>query len=245
MIEIAKWNETFESADTRKRQRLKSFHCPSGVESRGLLNLLCHFDGQAALAAFGVFQLVCQLSATLPAEHRGRLIHSDSTPMTVDFLSRLLRIEICHLSAALEILSDKRVAWILLNQSADDLPLTCQSHPAFVQGEGEGEGEEVSKLATPASPPDPTPRKHETPNADAVTAYARSAPVPISPECGQAFFDQQEAGGWLLNNGHPIADWRALLRRYASRWNENEKSRASPGIGNSAAKSLEKLEWEK
>ena len=152
-IVITRWNETFENADTRKRQRLKSFHCPSGIESRGLVNLLCHFKQERALMAFGVFQMLCQLSATLPADHRGRLIHSDGTPMTAEYLSHLLRVEICHLYASLEALADKRVGWISMEGENNDLPPICQSSPGFVQGEGEGEGE------APHSPPRGLARK--------------------------------------------------------------------------------------
>lgn len=141
MIRITNWQQTFENADTRKRQRLKSIHCPTGVESRGLVNLLCHFDQKDALAAFGIFQMLCQLSGTHPADKRGALQHSDGEPMTEEYISRLLRIEKCHLSAALHILEDKRVAWISRDEPHANLPPSRQSPPSFVQGEGEGEGE--------------------------------------------------------------------------------------------------------
>ena len=141
VIKIRRWNETFENADTRKRQRLKSFHCPSGTDSRGLLNLLCHFPQEDALKAFGVFQMLCQLSATLPASVRGSFVHTNSEPMSPEYLSRVLRIEICHLSAALKILGDERVAWIYTTDKKDNMPPPRQSPPRFVQGEGEGEGE--------------------------------------------------------------------------------------------------------
>lgn len=141
MIEITNWQGTFENADTRKRQRLKSIHSPTGVDSRGLVNLLCHFDQKDALAAFGVFQMLCQLSGTHPADLRGRLVHTCGTPMTEDYLARLMRIEKCHLSAALHILEDQRVAWISRNRPHDDLPPSSCPSPGFVQGEGEVEGE--------------------------------------------------------------------------------------------------------
>ena len=65
------------------------------------------------------------------------------------------------------------------------------------------------------------------PTLDEVKRYAPSAPVPISDACAVAFHDTQQAEGWITRNGHPIADWRAALRRYASRWNEVEKSKGS------------------
>lgn len=66
---------------------------------------------------------------------------------------------------------------------------------------------------------------HETPDLESVKSYAHSAPVPISEACAIAFHDTQEAHGWITKHGHSIADWRAALRRYASLWNENEKSK--------------------
>ena len=65
------------------------------------------------------------------------------------------------------------------------------------------------------------------PTLDEVKRYAASAPLPISDACAVAFHDTQQAEGWITRNGHPIADWRAALRRYASRWNEVEKSKGS------------------
>jgi hypothetical protein len=174
-LTITRWNETFESADTRKRQRLRSFHCPSGIESRGLLNLLCHFPTQDALAAFGVFQLLCQLSATLPAAARGRLVHSDFSPMSEDYLARLLRIEICHLSAALQILEDSRIGWVSRSPTAANLPPICHLPPGFVQGEGEGEGEgeERESARPPATAPKPTLPAKEDPITAIRQAYPR------------------------------------------------------------------------
>ncbi|WP_193211440.1 hypothetical protein [Luteolibacter marinus] len=69
------------------------------------------------------------------------------------------------------------------------------------------------------------------PTVDEVKRYAASAPVPISEACAVAFHDTQQAEGWITRNGHPIADWRAALRRYASRWNEYEKSKGAPPVG--------------
>lgn len=72
---------------------------------------------------------------------------------------------------------------------------------------------------------DTTTRAHEVPQIKQVFDYAKSAPVPISPECATAFFDSATAEGWIGKSGRPIADWQAALRRYASRWNEIEKSK--------------------
>ena len=72
-------------------------------------------------------------------------------------------------------------------------------------------------------------RAHEIPTVEEAKAYAASAPVPITEACAVAFHDTQQAAGWITRHGHSIADWRAALRRYASVWNENEKSKPANG----------------
>ena len=71
-------------------------------------------------------------------------------------------------------------------------------------------------------------KRQEFPTVDQVKQYASSAPVPISEPCAIAFYDTQEAAGWITKHGHPIADWRAALRRYASHWNQNESKKPNP-----------------
>jgi hypothetical protein len=84
--------------------------------------------------------------------------------------------------------------------------------------------EEIDKVSLTQSE-----RAHEIPTDGQVKSYAASAPVPISEACAVAFYDTQEASGWITKHGHSIADWRAALRRYASMWNENEKGKTPPG----------------
>jgi hypothetical protein len=142
ILTIHRWNDIFENADTRKRERLKFYHAPSGNESRGYITLVSRFPQAEAMMAFGVFQALCQLSATLGKSTRGSFKNTDGTPMDLQQISCLVRIQECHLSAALEILTDKRVGWMKWEGATDNLPDTCQSHPAFVQGQGQGQGQD-------------------------------------------------------------------------------------------------------
>lgn len=141
ILHITRWCDTFESADTRKRERLKYFHAPSGCDSRGYLNLVSRFPQEKALLAFGVFQALCQLSATLGRSVRGSFKNTDGTAMDIQQIACLVRIQECHLVAALEILCDEKVKWCRWEDNPANLPHTCHSSPGFVQGEGEGEGE--------------------------------------------------------------------------------------------------------
>lgn len=81
-----------------------------------------------------------------------------------------------------------------------------------------------------------TQRAHEIPTLEQVKTYAASAPSPITEACTMAFHDTQQAAGWITKHGHSIADWRAALRRYASVWNENEKSKPGPRTDHRQAK---------
>ena len=148
MIKIKGWNETFENADSRKRQRLGIFYMPSGCDSSGYLALMSEFPQEDALMAFGVFIALCQQAATMKKGVRGSFVKSDGLAMNERQISMLIHVDVCHLRAALKVLTDQRVKWVEVIASADNLPLICHSsatsvpvNAEIVQGEGEGEGE--------------------------------------------------------------------------------------------------------
>ncbi len=119
-----------------------------------------------------------------------------------------------------------------------------QNHPVsngktkwfeIAETERKGIGKEGNKLhsagAGEAGNPtqEPETPAHEVPTVEMCKVYAPNAPLPISQECAVAFHDTQQAEGWITRNGNPISDWRAAMRRYASRWNENEKTHPHRG----------------
>ena len=172
MYRINKWAETFENADTRKRQRLGWFLCPSGNDSAGYLELMSY--GPDGVAAFGVFLAICQWSATRGKNQRGEISRNDGRPMSVDLLATTIRVHADVVAKSLPLLCHPDVGWMSnentgktekpigvqktnLEKSAGDLPVVCQSHPkdsSIVKGEGEGEGEgegnDATKVAAPA-----------------------------------------------------------------------------------------------
>jgi hypothetical protein len=155
ILTIHKWSDTFENADTRKRERLKFFHSPSGCDSTGYVELVtCH--GSAGLLALGVFQALCQLAATMKKDARGKFVRSNGSAMPLRQIALLIRVEICHLEQAVEILTAEGIGWLKWEaeksesatepatichpngtQSADDMP----RNSGFVQGQGQGKGE--------------------------------------------------------------------------------------------------------
>ena len=143
-IEIHKWSETFENADSRKRQRLGLYYMPSGCDSAGYLALMSEFEPADAWQAYGTFVALCQHAATMRREIRGRFVNSNGVPMTTRQIAMLIRCPHDLFLKSLAILVDSRVGWVVCHPSASDVPPICQSHPknsSIVQGEGEGEGE--------------------------------------------------------------------------------------------------------
>jgi uncharacterized protein YdaU (DUF1376 family) len=125
-----------------------------------------------------------------------------------------------------------RTRWAKQRQCEPDAPgMRTASAPHCEPDANPEARNQSSKLPSNARESEPPPST--IPSLDDVKRYATSAPVPISVECAIAFHDTQQAEGWITRNGHPIADWRAALRRYASRWNEFEKTKgpapATPG----------------
>ncbi|MCW1885603.1 hypothetical protein OKA04_12765 [Luteolibacter flavescens] len=131
-----------------------------------------------------------------------------------------------------------RVRWGKKPQSGPDASRMRPASAAQCEPDAnpEARSQMVSKLdyntrendaTAPPSPAASPPHPAVIPTLDEAKRYALSAPVPISEDCAIAFHDTQQAEGWITRNGHPIADWRAALRRYASRWNEFEKSKSS------------------
>lgn len=247
-LTIHKWDETFENADTRKRQRLGWYLAPSGMDSRGYLALVSRFPQDQGMMAFGVFHAICQLSATLGKSVRGRLKNTDGEPMEIEQIATLLRLQICHLSAALEILTDPRIGWLRWVEIPDDLPPVCQSHPGFVKGEGEGEGEgtlSLSKESPPAGKKPPprheAPRHQPAPKNDSPPSHPPSIEECETVACNHhpankifaasvarefhGIFTvkdwQTNAGDNLLHNGK----WRARLLQMLEEKGRNQAAR--------------------
>ena len=87
--------------------------------------------------------------------------------------------------------------------------------------EGNGIGKESSRQRVDDDSDSKT-RKQGIPTLEQVMGYARDCPIMAKPEAATAFFDSMESNGWITRQGHPIADWRAAFRRYASVWNERD-----------------------
>ena len=134
---IAKWDETFESADTRKRQRLGWLSIPTGNDSAGYIELMSH--GERGVRAFGVFLAICQWSATQRQETRGKLARSDGRPVNDRQIAAIIRIPVDVVVDSIQLLSSPEIAWIYEKieenqQSASCLPVTCHKPATDLPG---------------------------------------------------------------------------------------------------------------
>jgi len=234
MIEIVKWSQCFESADTRKRQRLGWFLSPSGCDSKGFRKLMR--DGKEGLAALGFFQALCQSLATMSISTRqsGTFQNSDGSMMEFEDILEVSRLGGMS-PADYRQITGRLVAsgWIVLHksldleQNADSLPPICHLSPSFVQGEGEGQeegaGEEdhLPQLDFAKSKPE-SPHRRAT--MEQVYQLGRGQMPPISDECCEKFFDRMTGDGWINKQGFPLADWRGRFREWAGAWATNSEN---------------------
>lgn len=224
MIEIIKWSESFESADTRKRQRLGWFLSPSGCDSKGFRRLMR--DGKGGLESLGFFQALCQSMATMSIQTRstGTFTNSDGTLMDFDDIMELSRLSGMDPADYRHIVG-RLVAcgWIRLHkslesqQSAACLPLVCHLSPGFVQGEGEGQ--EEGKEKEPPNPqggndgkPESSKRERfKAPTISEVEDYGKT----LTPPFVRAFefVNFYESKGWIVGKA-PMKSWQAAVRTW-------------------------------
>lgn len=151
MIQIRKYDETFETAKTRKLRRPKWLQCETGLESHGIVNLFSHYSPQEAVNAYGLFRLFVDLLGTQPLDvvpqvpekwevrarngspltgrRSGILLHTDGKPMEIAFLARRFRVEPSQIESAVQCLSSQYVKWINFDGECNDLPLFAEKGP--------------------------------------------------------------------------------------------------------------------
>jgi hypothetical protein len=224
MLVIKRWNETFETADTRKRQRLGWFMNPSGCESAGYIELMSY--GQDGIMAFAVFQAICQWSATNRQEVRGRLARSDGSAINVRQLSAFIRMPPDVVQKAIDLLMTPDVGWILsfgsknigeneiCRSSAGHLPVVAGHLPVNAEVlptlcKDKDKDKDKDKIEAPAS--FSASRKFQKPSLGDVLEYAATIEGVIDAE---AFMDYYESVGWAVGR-KPMKDWQAAVRTWA------------------------------
>ena len=211
MFEINKWDDRFETAHTRKRQRLGWYLAPSGNDSKGYRKLMR--SGKDGIIALGVFSALCQYTATLPKELRGKLCNSDSSPMDIEDISEITRMEVADIRHASGMLV--ACGWLALMDKGicHDVPPICHSSATSVptlpkekekeKNQGEGEGEVMAK----ASPS----KKFIKPTSSQVLEYGRTLTPPFAES--ENFVDFYESKGWVVGK-NKMKCWKSAVRTW-------------------------------
>jgi len=116
MLIIKDWDNTFETAETRKRKRLGWVMVPTDFNSAGYVELMSL--GSRGVTAFGVFIAICQWSAGTSGRsagtsgERGRLSRSDGRPISLSTLAKTMRIDEAIVVDAVDVLTSESVGWI-------------------------------------------------------------------------------------------------------------------------------------
>lgn len=113
-------------------------------------------------------------------------------------------------------------------QLADNCPQLADNRRPEEKGsrrEGEEEGKEIAATSLALDfPPEKTINPHRMATFEQVLKFGQGQMPPVSLECCEGFFDRMEADGWINNQGHPLADWRARFRTWATAWANNAAS---------------------
>jgi hypothetical protein len=234
---IAKWNETFESADTRKRQRLGWLSIPTGNDSAGYIELMSH--GERGVRAFGVFLAICQWSATQRQETRGQLARSDGRPVNDRQIAAIIRISTDIVTDAIELLSSREIAWICEKteqnpQSASDLPVVCQQSASDLPGLCKEKEKEKEKYRDREKDSKDSIVSGETGEREVVVHRTAFAPPSIQEVidfvlekhlCVDAveFCSFYESKFWMVGK-NKMKDWRAAAVGWDSRKRKDVQS---------------------
>lgn len=156
LYKIARWNEVYETHETRKLVRLNWIPVPNKHDGLGFRMIAAEKD---SAALFGVWNLLIQVASKSDREHRG-ILERDGIPLTASALSTMTGFPERAISRALTFFSQPSIGWLLAEQWQTDLPLspgTSGDRPGNLPDEGNGrewkEGKTVGRAAGAAPAP--------------------------------------------------------------------------------------------
>jgi len=233
MITINGWDRTFECAASRKRDHLEWYQCPAGTESTGLVMLRAKEGG---LEALGVFQLLCQLHASMgdrELRRAGTLSRTSGRPLTLEEIAEKLRIPPEKIKKSIDLLATPEIAWISkdlppsanhlpvdatdLPPSATDLPPDDHHIQTYRQTDKQTHKQEVGVCVSICE--------------EIAKAYG-SPPNRISNEAKRALFEAHKTQSFT-------ADDLALVVRFIAKHKAGKFGKDAPKIAQSASRAVE------
>lgn len=126
VYKIAKWSETFETADSRRHKSLHWISIPLGFNSNGYAKLIEEF-GDEAPAIYGAWIALANIAATCPI--RGILSTSSGDALTVGRLSFISHFPSTVFGKLLDWASKDSVGWLekMASDEIKRLLLDCES----------------------------------------------------------------------------------------------------------------------
>lgn len=120
--------------------------------------------------------------------------------------------------------------WLPVSGIAPEVPGSSGNPPPEgkrSRREGEGEGKEIAAACglKPLDLPETKTNPNRRATFEQVLKFGQGQMPPMSQECCEGYFDRMEADGWINAQGHPLADWRARFRTWATAWANNEAGR--------------------
>lgn len=147
---IAKWEQTFERAETRKLKTLHWVSMPVAFTSSGYNALLDAFDGETAAAMYGAWSALVAFAAQ--CNTRGTLADSRGNPLTIRHISRVTGLPVHVFERLIEWASRPEVEWLETIDS-NDIKQTTLETPQIC----------TVSIASGESPDDLPPRRENPP----------------------------------------------------------------------------------
>lgn len=105
---IKNWQQRFETAETRKLQRLTWVPTPNRHDGKGFRRIASERD---RCEIFAAWNLILQVSSKLPKHMRGWLV-DEGVPLTADDLSFMTGFPLQIFEKAFKFLSDPKIGWL-------------------------------------------------------------------------------------------------------------------------------------
>lgn len=196
LYRIARWNEIYETHETRKLVRLNWVPVPNKHDGLGYRTVAAEKDGAAL---FGAWNLILQVASKSDRTHRGTLIRGD-TPLTAASLAIITGFPERLFQRALSYFSQHSIGWLLAEQWQTDLPFSPDAPgdaPENLPDEGKGREGKEGKEKRQAASPMPLPFSSDS-FAQAWAMFGqhrRELRKPLTPTASKMALEQLERMG--------------------------------------------------
>ena len=226
VYQIAKWRETFETADSRRHRSLHWVSWPIEPESNGYQSLVDQRPDDAP-AIYGAWAALITIAARCPK--RGVLATSRGEPLTPERCARMAYMPAEPFRKLFDWASSESVRWLEVAPEDDEptegQPASDQSannkQPAVDQPSIELPNQTLHNQTQPKK----KRGKPRPESAEEVRVYCETRGNSVDPE---AFYDHYESNGWKQANGNSIRDWQAAVRTWEKRERSSPKDNAKP-----------------